>query len=117
MVEHAEIRVGLWHMILDMMKEGHRFRFPGRAFGPDLELYFLFCTAVMMDVEKKPVRASALARYLEMPNETVRRRMDKLVELGLLERDGKLFKPTPQGKRFRRDGVWRIFNKAAARLL
>jgi hypothetical protein len=35
----------------------------------------------------------------------------------LLERDGKLFKPTAQGKRFRRDGVWRIFNKAAARLL
>ena len=45
-----------------------------------------------------PVRALPISRYLEMPRETVRRHMGRLVTLGLFERaKDQTFVPTNDG--------------------
>jgi DNA-binding IclR family transcriptional regulator len=104
-------------MTLELLKTVHHHRFPGRRFGTDIGLVVLFGSAMVLYLQGKKVRASALSRYLQMPNETVRRHLKELVALGMLELEGHTFRPTAKSARaFDADRLFRLIKEAAKAL-
>ena len=96
-MELLAVRATLWRMEIEILREIHRYRFAkrGRRFGSDVELMIVYGAAMSYYGFRKPVRALPISRYLEMPRETVRRHMARLVALGLLERAAdQTFAPT-----------------------
>lgn len=83
-IAYLEARATLWQLVMTLLKLGHSERLPKRQFGPDLQLYFVFGSAVVAIYNRRPVTASAIARYLALPRETTRRHLMELVRLGLL---------------------------------
>src|SRR5262249_57121307 len=73
----------LWRMQIEILREIHRSRFAkrGRRFGSDVELMIVYGAATLYYGLRTPVRALPISRYLEMPRETVRRHMGRLVAL------------------------------------
>ena len=99
-MELLAVRATLWRMEIELLREIHRYRFAkrGRRFGSDVELMIVYGAAMFYYGFRKPVRALPISRYLEMPRETVRRHMGRLVTLGLFERaKDQTFVPTNDG--------------------
>jgi DNA-binding transcriptional ArsR family regulator len=96
--EGLEIRAKLWHSIIEILKDGHRIRLPGRRFGPDVLMFLTYGQAIVSYSQGKAIRATDLARHLEIPRETARRHLRHLAELGLLEQEGKTFRPARRVK-------------------
>jgi PAS domain S-box-containing protein len=91
-IEHLEYRRVLWQYVIGILKTVHRHRLPGRRFGSDLELLAVYGAATVVGFSRGNFGASsAIAKYLGMPRETVRRHLCELVELGLLQRAGRKF--------------------------
>ena len=91
-IEHLEYRRVLWQYVIGVLKTVHRHRLPGRRFGPDIELLAVYGAATVVCFSRGNFgAASAIAQYLGMPRETVRRHLCELVELGLLQRAGRKF--------------------------
>jgi hypothetical protein len=90
-LEHLETRAIVWRLIIDILKLGHAQRLPKRSFGRDLELYFVYGIALIAICRNRPVRASTIARDLEIPRETVRRHLMQLTKLKLLQKDDGTF--------------------------
>jgi PAS domain S-box-containing protein len=91
-IEHLEYRRVLWQYVIGALKTVHRHRLPGRRFGSDIELLAVYGAATVVCFSRGNFGASsAIAKYLGMPRETVRRRLCQLVELGLLQRAGRKF--------------------------
>ena len=113
--EGLEIRAKLWHSIIEILKDGHRIRLPGRRFGPDVLMFLTYGQAIVSYSQGKAIRATHLARYLEIPRETARRHLRRLVELGLLEQEGKTFRPARRVKQMLGlDKAMREIKQAAA---
>ena len=83
-MELLAVRATLWRMEIEILREIHRYRFAkrGRRFGSDVELMIVYGAAIAHYGFGTPVRALPISRYLEMPRETVRRHMGRLVTLG-----------------------------------
>src|SRR5215469_8067624 len=91
-IEHLEYRRVLWQYVIGALKTVHRNRLPGRRFGSDIELLAVYGAATVVCFSRGNFGASsAIAKYLGMPRETVRRHLCQLVELGLLQRAGHKF--------------------------
>ena len=92
--QQRRIRILYWRTIIALLKEAHRVKFGNRRFGPDLPLLFVYGAGVLHFLEGKKVRASVIARYLELPHETVRRHLQTIVKLGLFDPVDHTFKPS-----------------------
>lgn len=93
--QQRRIRILYWRTLVALLKEAHRVRFGNRRrFGPDLQLLFVYGVGGLYFLEGKKVRASVIARYLELPHETVRRHLQTIVKLGLFDPVGHTFKPS-----------------------
>jgi PAS domain-containing protein len=91
-IEHLEYRRVVWQYVIGALKTVHRNRLPGRRFGSDIELLAVYGAATVVCFSRGNFGASsAIAKYLGMPRETVRRHLCQLVELGLLQRAGHKF--------------------------
>ena len=66
---------------------------------------------------RKPTIAN-IARYLELPHETTRRYLKTVVDLGLLTRDGRSYKPTERSRKgvAGDDKIERLLRQAARNL-
>jgi predicted ArsR family transcriptional regulator len=65
-----------------------------------------------------PVRALPISRYLEMPRETVRRHIGRLVALGLFERaEDQTFVPTKELQKVEIERALRLLRNGTAGLL
>ena len=89
-------RLLVWRCVLDTLRNSHRVYFPGRRFGSDLQLLMILGAVVASRTEGKPTTAAKLACYLDMAPETMRRNLDTLVKLGLLERNENIYVPSPR---------------------
>ena len=67
--------------------------------------------------DMKPTIAS-IARYLQLPHETTRRYLKTVVDLGLLKRDGRGYKPTERSRKgvTVADKIERLLRQAARNL-
>jgi len=63
-----------------------------------------------------PANASKIAFYLEMPRETVRRRLQELVELGLVEREGDSYRQIARLTELQIKHLAKLIRDAAAAL-
>jgi len=96
--EKLEIRASCWRLVIEILKDGHRIRLPGRRFGPDVLMFLTYGQTIVSYSQGKAIRAADLARHLEIPRETARRHLHHLVELGLLDQEGKTFRPARRVK-------------------
>jgi hypothetical protein len=113
--EGLEVRAAYFRLVVDILRETHRRRLPGRRFGPDIVMLLAYGAAIVTYSKGKAVRAADIARYLEIPRETARRYLIRLIELGLLEREGKAFRPAKKVSRLAGANVtWRILNETFA---
>jgi len=108
-IEHLEYRTTMWSFVINVLKECHRHRLPGRSFGHDIDLLITYGAATLSASKGKLARTSDIARHLQFPIETTRRRLDQLVELGLLERDGHVFRLSSVSEKMPGD-MTRIFS-------
>jgi DNA-binding transcriptional ArsR family regulator len=115
---HPELRAAVWRMVLELLRAAHEVRFPkGNHFGADAEKILVYGAAVMMQLDGTPARASKIAQYLDLPNQTARRHLDKLVRWGLLERQRQVYTEGPASRRFVRiNAVERLMREAVRQL-
>jgi hypothetical protein len=114
------VRATLWRIEIELLREIHRCRFAkrGRRFGSDLELMIVYGAAMLYYGFGTPVRALPISRYLEMPRETVRRHMDRLVALGLFERaEGQTLAPTKELRKVEIERALHLLRQGTAGLL
>ena len=116
-IEGLELRATYWRLVVDILKETHRRRLPGRRFGSDIVMLLSYGAAIVTYSKGRVVRATDVARYLEIPRETARRHLSRLTDLGLLEREGKVFRQAQKVSRLTGANVtWRILNDTVATL-
>jgi hypothetical protein len=119
-MELLAVRATLWRMEIEILREIHRYRFAkrGRRFGSDVELMIVYGAAMAHYGFGTPVRALPISRYLEMPRETVRRHMGRLVALGLFERaEDQTFVPTKELREVEIERAYRLLRQGTAGLL
>jgi len=115
--QQRRIRILYWRTLVALLKEAHRVRFGNRRFGPDLQLLFVYGVGVLYFLEGKKVKASVIARYLELPHETVRRHLKTTVKLGLLEPTNGTFRPTSKIKLVKINKIESIMRQCAREIL
>jgi DNA-binding transcriptional ArsR family regulator len=115
--QQRRIRILYWRTLVALLKEAHRVRFKNRRFGPDLQLLFVYGVAVLYFLEGKKARASVIARYLELPHETVRRHLKTLVKLGLLDPADHTFKPSSKIKLVNINKIESVMRQCAREIL
>jgi hypothetical protein len=119
-MELLAVRATLWRMEIEVLREIHRYRFAkrGRRFGSDVELMIVYGAAMAHYGFGTSVRALPISRYLEMPRETVRRHMGRLVALGLFERtEDQTFVPTKELGKVEIERALRLLRQGTAGLL
>jgi hypothetical protein len=119
-MELLVVRATLWRMEIELLREMHRYRFAkrGRRFGSDVELMIVYGAAMSYYGFGMPVRALPISRYLEMPRETVRRHIGRLVALGLFERaEDQTFVPTKELQKVEIERALRLLRNGTAGLL
>jgi hypothetical protein len=119
-MELLAARATLWRMEIELLREIHRYRFAkrGRRFGSDVELMIVYGAAMLYYGFGTPVRALPISRYLEMPRETVRRHMGRLVALGLFERaEDQTLVPTKEVRKVEIERALRLLRHGTAGLL
>jgi hypothetical protein len=119
-VELLAVRAQLWRMEIEILREIHRYRFAkrGRRFGSDVGLMVVYGAAMFYYGSRMPVRALPISRFLEMPRETVRRHMGRLVTLGLFERaEDQTFAPTRELRKVEIERALRLLRRGTAGVL
>ena len=119
-MELLPVRATLWQMVIELFRMMHRYRFAkrGHHFGSDMELMIVYGAAMYYYGAGKPVRALPISRYLEMPRETVRRHIGRLVALGLLERaEDQTLVPTKELRKVEIERALRLLRHGTAGLL
>ena len=74
-------------------------RFPNRSFGKDLQLIVVYGAVILAFLEGRKPTIASIARYLQLPHETTRRYLKTVVDLGLLTKDGRSYKPTERSRK------------------
>ena len=107
----------VWRLVMDLMRARHKSVLnKGRPLGPDIMLLFVLASVAATANKGLPATASKIAFYLEMPRETVRRRLQELVELGLVEREGDSYRQIARLTELQIKHVTKLIRDAAAAL-
>jgi hypothetical protein len=82
-----------------MLRMAHVGRFPNRSFGKDLQLIVVYGAVILAFLESRKPTIASIARYLQLPHETTRRYLKTVVDLGLLTKNGRSYKPTERSRK------------------
>jgi len=89
-------RLLVWRCALDTLRNSHQRYFPNGRFGSDLQILMVLGAVIASHTERKRASTAKLAHYLDMPPETTRRYLSRLIDLGLVERVHGQYWPTPR---------------------
>jgi len=98
-LEHRELRIVYWNTLITLLRVAHVGRFPNRSFGKDLQLIVVYGAAILAFLEGRTPTIASIARYLQLPHETTRRYLTTIVDLGLLTKNGRGYKPTERSRK------------------
>jgi len=98
-VEDRELRIVYWRTLITSLRVVHVDRFPNRSFGKDLQLIIIYGAVILAFLEGRKPTIASIARYLQLPHETTRRYLKTVVDLGLLTKDGRSYKPTERSRK------------------
>ena len=117
-LEHRELRIGYWSTLITLLRVAHVGRFPNRSFGKDLQLIIIYGAVILAFLEGREPTIASIARYLQLPHETTRRYLKTVVDLGLLTKDGRSYKPTERSRKgaFNADKIERLLRQAGREL-
>jgi DNA-binding IclR family transcriptional regulator len=77
----------------------HVGRFPNRSFGKDLQLIVIYGAVILAFLEGRNPTIASITRYLQLPHETTRRYLKTIVDLGLLTKNDRGYKPTERSRK------------------
>jgi DNA-binding transcriptional ArsR family regulator len=90
-LQYGRERAAFGNALLNTVRIARDLHMPALSLGEVEDLIFV-CTAVLCShAYGRPATAASLSRTLELPRATVGRKLRRLIELGLVERDGPLF--------------------------
>jgi len=118
-LEHRELRIVYWSTLITLLRVAHASRFPDRSFGKDLQLIVVYGAVILASFEGRKPTIASIARYLQLPHETTRRYLKKIVDLGLLAKNGRGYKPTERTRKGVADAprkIERLLRQAAREL-
>ena len=117
-VEHRDLQIVYWSTLITLLRVAHLGRFPNRSFGKDLQLIVVYGAAILAFLEGRKPTIASIARYLQLPHETTRRYLKTVVDLGLLKRDARGYKPTERSRKgvAGADKIERLLRQAARNL-
>jgi hypothetical protein len=84
----ADERFALARMCIDLARVTRRGFAPQEPFGNKMETFYVGLCVLMGHIEDKPFTVTKLSNYLEAPRSTTLRRLDQLIEFGVVERRG-----------------------------
>ena len=95
-------------------RQASRAFFPGQKFGDTLTVRAVGARVLLASLCGRRITASAIAREIEMPRSTVQRRLQELIDVGLVRRDGRGYVATEKAnvRAFKRD-----LNKVVAEII
>ena len=117
-LEHRELRIVYWSTLITLLRVAHASRFPDRSFGKDLQLIVVYGAVILASFEGRKPTIASIARYLQLPHETTRRYLKKIVDLGLLTKNARGYKPTERSRKGMTgaDKIERLLRQAAREL-
>lgn len=80
-------RAALWRIGIDTLKDSCAELYPDTKFGNCIDHLVLLGAAFALRDIGHAINANRLATYLEIPRETARRRLNNLIDKGLLARE------------------------------
>jgi hypothetical protein len=89
------------------------------CFGKDLQLVIIYGAVILAFVEGRTPTIASIARYLQLPHETTRRYLKKIVDPLLLAKNGRGYKPTERTRKSVADAprkIERLLRQAAREL-
>lgn len=92
----APERLSVSHALIGLAKEIHRTWVPYKPFGTEIDLVFVSACVGIGDFEERPMTASNVAHYIEMPRATVERKLSALIRRGVVIRQGNVFVLAPR---------------------
>jgi hypothetical protein len=118
-LEHRELRIVYWSTLITLLRGAHASRFPNRSFGKDLQLILVYGAVILAFLEGRTPTIASIARYLQLPHESTRRYLKTIVDLGLLTKNGRGYKPTERTRKGVADAprkIERLLRQAAREL-
>jgi hypothetical protein len=118
-LEHRELRIVYWSTLITLLRVAHASRFPNRSFGKDLQLIIIYGAVILAFLEGRNPTIASVARYLQLPHESTRRYLKTIVDLGLLTKNGRGYKPTERTRKGVADAprqIERLLRQAAREL-
>lgn len=86
---YRDERLFVARFVIGLNRELYRSLFPARAdFAGRLDALMVACAVTIGHAEGRPMGATKIAAYLELPRTTVLRRLAELIAAGAIARDG-----------------------------
>ena len=93
--DYPKFRRAFWHLVIELLRVTHKTRFPAHVrFGSAVQEIVVYGAAMSLHVRGQPIRSSKISAFLDMPNETCRRHLARLVEWGVLVRENSHYRPS-----------------------
>jgi CRP-like cAMP-binding protein len=91
-------RLAIAKLLLELARAFHNktYKGPGgKPFGAEIDIIFVGACVAIGDLERRPMNASDIASYIDMPRATVQRKLDQLVRRGIITRVGNKYWMSP----------------------
>jgi predicted transcriptional regulator len=93
---HRQERLRVYRLLLGLAGTVSEVIYGHRELGSSLDGLFVAIAVALGHAENKPMGVSKLAHYLGMSRQTVSRRLDELIKLGVVERKGSVYYISPR---------------------
>ncbi len=91
-IRKARQRLVLCRLMIDIMRTVHGAYAPvNEPFGARLETFFIALCVAIGDIDGKPFSVAKIAAYMRVPRTTVIRRLARLQNWGLIDREGRQY--------------------------
>lgn len=87
-------RLAISRLLLELARIFHAKTYEGpggKPFGAEIDIVFVGACVAIGDLEYRPMSASDIAGYIDMPRATVQRKLEQLVRRGIVSRAGTKF--------------------------
>lgn len=91
-------RLAISRLLLDLARVFHNKTYEGpggRPFGAEIDIIFVGACVAIGDLERRPMTASDIATYIDMPRATVQRKLNQLVRRDIIGRAGNKYFMSP----------------------
>jgi CRP-like cAMP-binding protein len=88
---HRRERARVYKLMLEMARVMQESAFDGLSFGSTIDAVFVGCCVGLGHAEDRPMTATKISHYLNMPRTTVLRKLDELIAVNAVKRVGNFY--------------------------